>query len=366
MTFDPLAPMATFEEAYPDLEVESPNGAKSARRERRKQAPEPRSLHPLHAPFRATDELGVTRLSEVEPQQVTWIWPGRLPAGKLVVLDGDPGTGKSTLMMDLAARLSTASPMPDGYRPTVATNVVLLSAEDAADDTIRPRLDAAGGDPARVVIFDGVWKPRDEERADDMVMRPPSLPIDLDRLETLVRTEKAGLVAVDVLNAFLSAKVDGHRDQDIRTALMPLARLAEATGACVAVLRHLNKSGGGNPLYRGGGSIGIIAAARVGLLAAPDPDDESRRILAVSKSNLAAPAPALAYRLVGSPEHCCARVQWDGPTDHRAADLLTIRQPDDEDGVDASDVLVGILSDGPRWVKEVLDEAATAGFSRTR
>jgi hypothetical protein len=140
--------------------------------------------------------------------------------------------------------------------------------------------------------------------------------------------------------------------------------MAEATGACFVVLRHLNKSGGSNPLYRGGGSIGIVGAARVGLLVGADPDDEARRVLAVSKCNLAAPAPSLAYRLVESAEHGCARVQWEGTTAHSAADLLAIRQAPGEDEADAGDVLARILSEGPRWVKEVFDEGATAGFSK--
>lgn len=303
----------------------------------------------------------ITRLSDVRPRPVEWLWPGRLPAGKLVVVDGDPGDGKSTMLTDLAARLTTGSPFPDGHRPYGPRAVVLLSAEDAADDTVRPRLDAAGADSARVVIFDGVAV-TDEQG--NVTTRPPSIPADLDRLEDVVTDEGAGLVIVDVLNAFLSSKVDGHRDQDIRSALMPLAHMAERTGACVVCIRHLNKAGGSNPLYRGGGSIGIIGAARLGLLVGADPEDEDRRILAVSKSNLAAAPPALAYRLVDAPEHHCARVQWEGTTEHKAADLLVGRDHDDHDRHDASKVLAAILSDGPLWAKEAIDRMAEAGFSK--
>src|SRR5262249_61214174 len=113
----------------------------------------------------------------------------------------------------------------------------------------------------------------------------------------LVRRVCARLVVVDVLAAYLSGQVDSYRDADVRRALHPLARLAEETGSVVLVLRHLSKSGGTNALYRGGGSIGIIGAARVGLLAAIDPEDDGRRVLAVTKSNLAAIPSALAYRL---------------------------------------------------------------------
>jgi RecA-family ATPase len=316
--------------------------------------------------MKALNEVKFTRLSEVHPRPVDWLWPGRLAAGKLHVLDGDPGAGKSTLMVDLMARFSTGSPMPDGHKLEGPRSSVLLSAEDAADDTIRPRLDAAGADPSRIVLFDGLWMPRDEREpeADDHVLAQPSLPAHLVELEALIRGESAALVVVDVLNAFLSSKVDGHKDQDIRTALSPIAKVAENTGSCIVVLRHLNKGGGSNPLYRGGGSIGIIGAARVGLLAAGDPDDETRRVLAVTKSNLAAVSPALAYRLVDAPEHGCARIQWEGATDHSAADLLSIGSADHEDQADAAVVLAGILAEGPRWVKDCIDEGASAGFSK--
>jgi len=198
---------------------------------------------------------------------------------------------------------------------------------------------------------------------DDVLDVPPSLPGHLPQLEQVIRQEQAVLVVIDVLNAFLSSKVDGHRDQDIRGALAPLAAMAERTGACIVVIRHLNKAGGTNALYRGGGSIGIIGAARVGLLAAGDPDDETRRVLAVTKSNLAEHAHSLAYRLVPAEEHGCARVEWDGTTTHRANDLLALHDQDD-DSTDAADVLAGLLADGPRWVKEVMDEGASAGFSK--
>jgi len=95
--------------------------------------------------------------------------------------------------------------------------------------------------------------------------------------------------------------------------------MADRAGCCVLLLRHLNKTAGGSPMYRGGGSIGIIGAARAGLLAAPDPDDETRRVLACIKSNLAAAPDALGYRLVDSPDHGCARVEWLGHSPHSSS-----------------------------------------------
>lgn len=307
------------------------------------------------------DRARFTTMAAVKSERVEWLWAGRLPAGKLVTLDGDPGLGKSTLALDLAARISTASPMPDRDRPDRPRDVVLLSAEDGLADTIRPRLDAAGANVNRVHVFTGVDEPDDDGT---MRERPPSLPIDLERLERRIARTGAALVIVDVLNAFLHGSVDSHRDQDVRRALHAMARTAERTGATFLVLRHLNKSGGPKSMYRGGGSIGIIGAARAGLIVGSDEDeDEDRSVLAVVKSNLAAKPPSLAYRLVNAPEHGCARVEWLGTCDRNADDLVAPPDRGDTDP-DAAAVLTQILEDGPRWVKDALDAMAGAGFSK--
>jgi hypothetical protein len=313
-------------------------------------------------PAEPDDELGVLRVSDVKAQRIEWLWPARLPAGKLVVLDGDPGLCKSTMTLDFAARVTTGSPWPDHSGEPPIGNVVLLSAEDGIADTIRPRLEAHGADLTRVVVFDSV--PAWDDEGKRIANRPPSIPGDLPALEDLMRREGALLGVVDVLSAFLSGRVDSHRDQDIRGALMPLAKVAERTGACILVVRHLNKTGGANPLYRGGGSIGIIGAARAGMMVAPDPDDDDRRILAVTKSNLARVPTALAYRVVTDEEHDCARIQWDGATAHRAADLLSIPGARDDDQDDAATVLGEVLADGPLWVKECIERMTEAGFSK--
>lgn len=305
------------------------------------------------------ESLNVKRLADVEPELVSWLWPGRLPRGKLVLLDGDPSIGKSTLGMDLAGRVSAGKEMPDGCVLDAAGDVVILSAEDGAADTIRPRLDAAGGDPERVHLLIDVLEHDDEGRAR---RRAPLLPVDIDRIEALVRKTRADLALVDVLAAYLG-KTDSYRDSEVRGVLHPLAQMAERTGCVVLCLRHLTKNGGTNPLHRGQGSIAFTGAARVVLLAGADPEDDSRRILAVSKNNLAPIGDALAFRLVNAPEHGCARVAWEGTTTHRAVDLLSVRD-DDIDTRDAADVLREVLADGPLRVKDALEKMAEAGFSK--
>jgi AAA domain-containing protein len=275
------------------------------------------------------------------------------------VLDGDPGMGKSTVALTITAKVSTGSPFPDGTRPDPA-EVIVLSAEDEIGDTIRPRLEAAGADVNRVWVLPDV-------REEDKKPRPPELPLDLDRLEAMVKDRGAALVVIDPLMAFLSGAIDAHRDQDVRRVLASITYMAARTGAAVLIIRHMNKSGGTNPLYRGGGSIGIVGAARSGMLAAPDPDDDSRRILAVTKANLAKEPPALAYRLIEDERYGVARITWDGATSHKAADLLRLPAREGQDDAparhEAQAILAEILAEGPLPARTVKALAGEAGVS---
>jgi hypothetical protein len=164
--------------------------------------------------------------------------------------------------------------------------------------------------------------------------------------------------------AFLSGQVDSHRDQDVRRVLASLAYMASRTGAAVVIVRHMNK-GTSSALYRGSGSIGIVGAARAGLLVAPDRDDEGRRILAMSKSNLAKTPDALAYRIVEDERYGVARVVWDGSSTRTANDLVRPRVDEDEAPAlaEAMRVLKEILADGPMAAGNVKRQAATAGVA---
>lgn len=303
-------------------------------------------------------------VSSVLPERVRWLWQARIAVGKLNIIEGDPGLGKSTITLDLAARISTGSPMPDGS-PALdgPRTVLLLSAEDGIADTIRPRLAAAGADLERVLVLDSIEE-RTERGPEE---RPVVLPDDLEIIEEIVVKYGVALVVIDPVAAFISGRVDSHKDADIRRALMPISKMAERTGAAVLVVRHLTKAGGANAVYRGGGSIGIIGAARAGLLVAPDPEDPSRNVVAVVKSNLAAKPTALAYRVVGDELHDCARIVWEGPTRHSANDLLATPRTEDDVDVEETSALAGaeqflrdVLADGDLWVKEVKDEAKAA------
>jgi RecA-family ATPase len=266
----------------------------------------------------------VVTLANVHPESVSWVWPARVPVGKLTVLDGDPGVTKSTLAVEMAAHVSTGRPWPD-RQPCPQGDVLVLSAEDGLADTIRPRLDAAGGDPSRVHALTGVRYLDDDG---ELRERPVTL-ADIGPIGDAIRAHGVTLLIIDVLMAYLPGGTDSHRDQDVRSVLARLAALAEDTGCAVLLLRHLNKTAGGNPLYRGGGSIGIVGAARSGLLVAVDPEDDARRVLTTTKCNLAPEPQSLAYR-VAEADNGVACIVWDGTSTHRASDLLDRREDDDE------------------------------------
>lgn len=311
---------------------------------------------PKHRP----PTLTLTRLSEVKPERVEWIWPGYLPVGKIVTLDGDPGLGKSTLALNIGATVTVGGIWPDGTHCAHPGDVLLLSGEDGLADTVYHRANAAGADLARITSIEG--KSYLDPETGERYLLPLTLADVRDIEQAMVQTA-ARLLIVDVLMAFLPTGTDSHKDQDIRRVLSALGAAASRRNCTVLLLRHLNKAKGGDPLYRGGGSIGIVGAARAGLLVAPDPDDPARRVLACVKSNLGQMPDSLAYRLVDSPEHGVARIEWDGVISYDAHRLLANATPD-EDRHDVDCWLAEFLATGSKKANEVYSAADAAGYSK--
>jgi hypothetical protein len=262
-------------------------------------------------------------LASIAPETVLWLDPGRIPLGKITILEGDPGLGKSTLLAELTARVTRGEGFPGSPLFTPAW-VVWLSGEDGAADTLRPRLDAAGADVERVAVLDGV---RVEEGPERELVLPEAEA--LRALEELLTTYPVKLVIIDVLNAFLSSEVDAHKDHHIRRALRPLKELAERTGVAIAAVRHLTKASGGKAIMAGGGSIGLGGAARSLLLVDRDPQDPTRCVLASVKSNCSATPPSLSFAIVGAPNGA-AMVEWHG-TSSETAESLTAARTGSED-----------------------------------
>jgi hypothetical protein len=287
--------------------------------------------------------------SDVRPKGVEWLWRGYLARGKLSLMDGDPEMGKSLLAIDLIARLSRGGLMPDGSPGGPPVTSILLSAEDDAADTIRPRAEAAGADLNRLVI------PRFEGRV-------PRLPDDLPALEQLVRDCEAGLVVIDPLMAFLPPSVAANLDQCVRLALSPLSIVAGRTGCAVKPIRHLGKWRRSQAILRGQGSVGIVAAARTAWFVAPNPADPDGRVLAVQKNNVCRRPPSLGYRVVASAMGPPV-IEWTGPVDVTADGLCRGKPPAGLKVRDrAVDWLRRELADGPRKAADLYEAAAAAGI----
>jgi hypothetical protein len=184
---------------------------------------------------------------------------------------------------------------------------VLIGNEDSPEHTIRPRLDAAGADVARVHLLADIGR------------RLPRLPDDGDEIGRVVREMNAQLLVIDPVSAYIG-HADFHRDNEVREALAPLARIAEATGATVLMLRHLRKSGGTDAIGRGLGSVATIALARAGLMLLRDPDDAEARILAWPKLSVAPVPRSLRLRLEAG--HGAPRITWEGTCDLTADEIL--------------------------------------------
>jgi len=287
----------------------------------------------------------VTVLADVQAVPIEWIWPGRIARGKLHILAGDPGLGKSFLTLDVASRITSGNAWPDGGTAPIG-NVLVFSLEDDAADTIRPRVTAMGGDDNRIYV---------ENREADTFFLDRHMH---DLREFITKTD-AVLVVIDPLNAYVG-ELDTFNDAKVRKVLGPLSKVASATKAAVLAVMHLNKNEERGPLYRVGGSIGFIGAARLVFTVSKDPaDPTTSRLLTPLKANISKPAATLAYRLVEKqPDQPV--VEWDGERDTPDEGFLsaTLRSAREDEALERAETFLReILANGPRLSADVEKEA---------
>ena len=306
-------------------------------------------VQPQTAPSETPQIKGARCMADIKPERINWLWPGYLAAGKLALLIGDPGLGKSTLTCEIVARFSRGEALPGTTQPPAPLVCGLCCPEDDPADTIRPRLDAAAVDLPRVFVLDDVR----------------TIPDDLPQLEAFIRQHSLGLVVIDPIMSFLSGKHDSHRDQDVRRALTPLVELAQRTGCAVLAVMHQNKRQGVAAMYRAGGSIGFIGLARLVMMLGKDPDDPDRRVLAQVKNNLAKECKAHRLQLFTPPGHEAAAIRWLGACDLSADDLCGPPESAESRSAlhDAKEFLREQLTDGPKKRTEVLSAAKNEGHS---
>jgi hypothetical protein len=252
----------------------------------------PLAAHSLKKPVGR--RLITHRASDLQPEKLNWVWSGRIPEGKLVLLGGPPGLGKSQLTAFVAATISNGGDWPCGEGSTAAGNVIFMSAEDGIEDTIVPRLMAAGANLDRVHIVASATKP------DGTGRKTFSLKTDVDLLEAKANEIRdVRLIIVDPISAYMGGS-DGNGNVETREVLEPLAEMANRLHIAVVAVTHLNKGGGGGnqtALNRFSGSIAFVAAARAAFAVLEDPENDERRFLLQAKNNLGPKCRGLVFRM---------------------------------------------------------------------
>ena len=218
-------------------------------------------------------KLKMIRMSEVQSQEIEWLWDPFIPYGKLTIIQGDPGDGKTTMVLNLAAKLSKGEALDENMKVTEPVNVIYQTAEDGLADTVKPRLELAGADCERIIVIDESDK---------------SLSMVDERLEQAIVRTGARLLILDPIQAYLGGGMDMNRANEARDMTKKLGALAEKTKCAIILIGHMNKASGNKAAYRGMGSIDFFAVARSVLLVGRVEGESNTRAVVQIKNNLAA------------------------------------------------------------------------------
>ena len=249
-------------------------------------------------------ELKLIHMEDVVSKEVEWLWYPYIPYGKITIIEGDPGEGKTTLVLKLAAALSRGLPLPcDDDKEYEPIHIIYQTAEDGIEDTIKPRLEKAGADCSMIRVIDETDK---------------ELSMTDDRLEQAIIETKARLIILDPIQAYIGATVDMYRANEIRPVLKHLGIIAEKHNCAIILIGHMNKASGSKSTYRGLGSIDIQATARSVLLVARLRDKPNIRIMAHDKSSLAPAGDAIGFEMTEDSGMVCI-----GPYDITIDELLS-------------------------------------------
>ena len=284
------------------------------------------------------ETVKIIRMSDVELTPVEWLWKPYLPFGKLSVLQGNPGEGKTYFAMHLAAACTNGKLLPNMERME-PFNVIYQTAEDGLGDTVKPRLIEAGADLDRVLVID-----------DSDVQ----LTLSDERIEKAIIENNARLVIIDPIQAYLGADVDMNRANEVRPIFMRLGQVAQRTGCAILLIGHLNKAAGMQSLQRGLGSIDIAAAVRSVMFIGKLKHEPTMRILTHEKSSLAPPGVSLAFSLGDE-----GGFRWVGEYDITADEMLSGIEPQRETKTQqAKDLICTLLAGGKQVLSEDIDKAA--------
>ncbi len=289
------------------------------------------------------NKLKLLAMSDIPAERVRWLWYPYLPRGKITIVQGDPGEGKTTFVLALAALLTRGLKMPGSTVSEPPMSIIYQTAEDGLADTVKPRLTSLGADCSRVLVIG------ESER---------ELTLSDRRLGQAIQETGAGLLVLDPIQAYLGDGVDMHRANEVRPIFKRLGQLAEQSGCAILLVGHMNKMQGIKSAYRGLGSIDFRAAARSVLLVGRSKDDPDMRVVVHDKSSLAPEGASILFSLDSE-----RGFSWNGFCDTTASELLSGSGPGITKTEQAERLLLELLKDGEVSSEELLQQASAHGIS---
>jgi len=311
------------------------------------------------------DEVKLVCMQDVEMKIMRWMWHYNIAYGKLNVIAGNGGLGKSQATIDFAATVSNGGYFPNCDSRTEQGDVILISAEDDIEDTIKPRLVAAGANLSRIYVLDAITKPSEDKKES---LRTFDLTKDIERLTALLEVKKeVRLIIIDPISAYLG-KTDSHNNSDMRGLLTPLAAMAAKYGVAVLLVTHLSKSQNPDMMARVIGSVGLIAAARSGFVVVKDEKNPDTRYFLPIKNNVGNDNKGYVYHIESvnlTSEIETSKIVWHVGT----VDAHKILYPEQDSKPTATNgakaFLESLLSEKPMFASDIFEEAKGCGYSQS-